>query len=70
MGVTCDFKVYLKVPDAYLTKEADVHRQATGQWACTEVFPPPPLHACDQMSVLPHITVRKVIKLKLDSLSS
>lgn len=31
MGVTYDFKVYLKVPNAYLTKEADVHRWASGQ---------------------------------------
>lgn len=70
MGVMYDFKVYLKVPNAYLTKEVDIHRQASGQWACTVLFPPSPLHACDQMSVFPHITVRKVIKLKLDSLSS
>lgn len=31
MGVAYDFKIYLKVPNAYLTKEADVHRRASGQ---------------------------------------
>lgn len=31
MGVAYNFKIYLKVPNAYLTKEADVHRWASGQ---------------------------------------